>query len=35
VGTHLLIKFTNMQREWGQSVLLWELHTKKELWGCL
>jgi len=35
VGTHLLIMFANMQRGWGQSVLSRELHTKKELRGCL
>ena len=35
VGTHLLIMFANTQRGWGQSVLLQELHTEKELWSCL
>jgi len=35
VDNHLLTMFANTQRGWGQSVLSWELHTKKELWGCL
>ena len=31
MDTYLLTMFANVQRGWGQSVLLWELHTKKEI----